>query len=788
MNYINKNQNFMKQLVLLLFVFCLGGFKFIEPPVRIFLMGDSTMADKLPQDAPETGWGQVFPELFDNHIVIKNYAVNGRSTKSFRTLGHWAKLAEQLKKGDWVFIQFGHNDQKISDTSRYAAAQTDFKQNLTLYIQEIKAKGAIPVLLTPVMRRKFDEKGKFIDQHGEYPAVVKELAQKLKVPLIDLHQKSQTVIEKHGVEGSKKIFMHFAGNIYPKFPEAKVDDTHFSPFGASLMASLIAEGIQELNIDLVKYLKKSEFENKFVYQLPKIYTPVFRKDTFNIQKYGAKADGISLNSQAIQKTIDICSQSGGGIVLIPNGLWLTGAISLKSNVNLHLEKGAILQFSDDLSHYPLIESNWEGVDAIRCQSPIYGINLENIAITGEGILDGAGDAWRPVKKSKLSEAAWKKLLTSGGFLNENKDTWYPSASALKGSTVNRPGVMKEGYNLQNSLEIKDFLRPNMLSLINCKNILLAGITFQNSPAWTLHPLLSEHITLQNVTVRNPWYAQNGDGVDLESCRNFLVENCILDTGDDGICIKSGRNEEGRKRGVPTENGIIKNCTVYHAHGGFVIGSEMSGGVRNLYVSNCNFLGTDVGLRFKTARGRGGIVEKIYVNNINMTDIVGEAILFDMYYMGKDPVAMFGDKTEIPSMEFQPLSEETPQFRDFYIQNVVCRGAEKGIFVRGLPEMNIKNIYIENSTLKSRQGMVCLEGENIHLKNVNFYPEDNTIIHLQDSKNITLDNIQFKENADLLLKINGERSKNIRLLNTNISKVKKEYELGKNLTSSIINKK
>lgn len=769
-------------LILLIFLFCASKIK--ESEVRLFLIGDSTMANKLPQDAPETGWGQVFPTYFDEKVEIQNHAVNGRSTKSFRTLGHWEKVVNQLKKDDWVFIQFGHNDSKKDDTTRYADARTDYKKNLIRYIQEIQAKGAKALLITPVMRRKFDEKGQFIDQHGEYPSVVKEVAKQFNIPVLDLHKKSQKVIEQHGVEGSKKIFMNFAGGIYAKFPENKEDNTHFSPYGAKLMASLIAEGVTELKLDFAKNLKKTAFAGKYEYELPKIYVPDFKKDTFNILKFGAKPDGMTLNTKAIQKTIDECAKNGGGTVLIPAGLWLTGAISFKSNVNLHLQKGALLQFSDNFDDFPLLQTNWEGVEAIRCYSPLYGINLENIAITGLGIIDGAGDAWRPVKKSKLSEPQWKKLLASGGVLNESKDTWYPSEKSFKGSKANKPGVMKAGYTMQNTDEIKDFLRPNMLNFTSCKSILLEGVTFQNSPAWCLHPLMSEHITLRNVTVKNPWYAQNGDGVDLESCQYFSVENCIFDVGDDGICIKSGRDEEGRKRAMPTAYGIVKNNTVYHGHGGFVIGSEMSGGVHDLYVSNCNFLGTDVGLRFKTARGRGGVVEKIYIADINMTNILGEAILFDMYYMGKDPVALFGDQAETPSMEFQPLNEGTPQFRDFYIQNVVCRGAEKGIFVRGLPEMNVKNILIENSVLKTKQGFVCLEGENITLKNVSLFPDENTIMQIQDSKSITLDNIIYKENADLLLKINGERSKNIRLLNTDSSKAKKEIDLGSKVSKSV----
>ncbi len=266
--------------------------------------------------------------------------------------------------------------------------------------------------------------------------------------------------------------------------------------------------------------------------------------------------------------------------------------------------------------------------------------------------------------------------------------------------------------------VKDFLRPNMIRIYQCKNVLIENVTFENSPAWTTHLMMSEHITLKGLKVKNPWFGTNTDALDLESCKNALVEDCVFDTGDDGICIKSGRDEEGRKRGMPTKDVIVNNCTVYHSHGGFVVGSEMSGGANNLFVSNCNFIGSDIGLRFKTTRGRGGVVENIYVNNVNMKDIPAEAVLFDMYYMAKDPVAMNGEKKEPAKVEFKPVDETTPQFRNFYFTNITCNGAEKGIFVRGIPEMHIQNVNIENAVLQADEGIDIQEATGINLKNIN----------------------------------------------------------------------
>jgi DNA sulfur modification protein DndE len=553
------------------------------------------------------------------------------------------------------------------------------------------------------------------------------------------------------------------------------------------MASLVAEGINEASVGLKSFLKKSEFQEKFQFELPKYYTPSFRKDTFNIVRYGAQSNGQFSNTTAINQAIEACNQLGGGTVLIPNGLWLTGPIVLKSNVNLHVSKGAILQFSRNYNEYAIVATTWEGEEAYRCQAPISGVDLQNIGLTGEGVIDGGGDAWRAIKKGKQTDTQWKNLIESGGVLNDAKDNWYPSASSLAGSLMKGGSRLANGKTAKDYESVKGFLRPNMLSLTRCQYILVENINLQNSPAWTIHPLLCDHITMRNVNVKNYWYAQNSDGVDLESCRNGLMENCTYDTGDDGITIKSGRDEQGRKRGVPTENFIVKDCKVYHAHGGFVIGSEMSGGVKNMYISNCSFLGTDVGLRFKTARGRGGIVEKIYVNNIQMVDIAGEAILFDMYYAAKDPVLLAGEKDELPAIEVKPLDETTPQFRDFYVRNVNCLGAETAIKVRGLPEMNVKNIVIENAVIKANKGFVCVEADNVALKNITFFTNDKVTMQVQNSKNITLNDIRYNNTA-LLLKIMGERSQKIKLLNTDASKATKEIEYGDKVAPSVFTKK
>ncbi len=756
----------MKKISIAFVIMAVLAFQLPQPVVRVFMIGDSTMADKPLAGNPERGWGQLLPQFFSNEVIIRNYAVNGRSTKSFLKEGRWDSVLKYLQKDDWVFIQFGHNDQKIEDTNRYAAPQTTYRDNLTRFVKEARAKGANPVLFTPVMRRKFDGKGQFVDQHGQYPDVVRAVAKEMNVPLIDLHQSSQALIESQGVEGSKKLFLWKDPKHFAAAPEGKRDDTHFSEYGAAQVASLVCAEIKSKNIGLARHLKPSAHPEKMEYELPKVYQPDFKRDTFNIIAYGAKPDGVTLTTAAINNAINACVKNGGGTVMIPAGLWLSGPIVLQSNVNLYAARGALVSFTADRTQYPLVKSSFEGSDAARCQSPISATDAENIAITGQGIFNGSGQVWRPLKKEKVTESEWKKHIATGGVLTEDKKSWYPSAGALKGSLTSDIGRLSNGRELKDFEEIRDFLRPNMVRITNCKNVCLEEITFENSPAWTLHLALSQQITIKKVTVKNPSYGQNTDALDLESCSDILVEGCSFDTGDDGICIKSGRDEEGRKRGKPTENLVARNCTVYHAHGGFVIGSEMSGGARNLFVSNCTFIGTDIGLRFKTVRGRGGIVENIYASNIIMKDIPGEAISFDMYYAAKDPVPLAGEKREMPVIETLPVTEATPVFRNFYINDITCNGAEKAIFVRGIPEMNVRNILFRNMVITSRKGIECTEGTNIRFSNIRLIAElSNPLIYLQNSSGIILDNISYDKKAELLFSVNGERSGNIQVANT-----------------------
>ncbi len=449
------------------------------------------------------------------------------------------------------------------------------------------------------------------------------------------------------------------------------------------------------------------------FEMDKVTQPSFSSYEVLITDFDAKPDGLTLNTEAINKAIRQVHEKGGGKVIIPAGLWLTGPIELLSNVNLYLDYNALVLFSADHSLYPIISTSFEGLSTMRCQSPIFARNAENIAITGHGTFDGNGDTWRPVKKSKLTEGQWEKLLASGGVTDAKGNVWYPSVGARDGASITKEfnvpdsEIIKASGGNQVWESIRDFLRPVLLSFSECKTVLLEGVTFKNSPSWCLHPIMCEHLTINNISVSNPWYSQNGDALDIESCTNVLVLNSTFDAGDDAICIKSGKNEEGRERGIPTQNVIVRNNTVLHGHGGFVVGSEMSGGVKNIFVDNCTFLGTDVGLRFKSTRGRGGIVENIYIHKVNMINIPGEALLFDLFYGGAST------NNAVP-----PVSEETPVFRNIYINDVTCKGAGRAILFNGLPEMPIENVNLENIIISDAvDGAVLSYATDVNIDNL-----------------------------------------------------------------------
>lgn len=486
------------------------------------------------------------------------------------------------------------------------------------------------------------------------------------------------------------------------------------------------------------------FYKDLPFDMPLLKVPVFNKYAVNISDFGAVGDGVTLNTEAFAKAIDHVHAKGGGRVIVSSGIWLTGPIVIKSNVNLYTERNALVLFSPDFNLYPIVDASFEGLDTKRVQSPISAHGAENIAITGLGVFDGSGGAWRPTKREKLTERQWRNLVRSGGVTDAAEKIWYPSESSLRGQAYCVDQNVPVGLTSDEEWEsIRDFLRPVLLNFVNCKNILLDGVTFQNSPAWNLHPLMSENIIINNITVRNPWFSQNGDGIDVESCKNTIIVNSSFDVGDDAICMKSGKNEDGRRRGIPTENVIVANNVVYHGHGGFVVGSEMSGDIRNISVRSCNFIGTDVGLRFKSNRGRGGVVENIWIDDINMINIPTDPLTFNLYYGGKSAIEAIEDDDD-PAAQAARIPEvtiETPAFRNIYISNINSNGSNRPFYFNGLPEMKVQNVIIENAVFTAKNGAEISRASGVILKNVVIDTPAAEALTLEEVENVTIEGLR-----------------------------------------------
>jgi len=462
--------------------------------------------------------------------------------------------------------------------------------------------------------------------------------------------------------------------------------------------------------------------------------PKFPARSFSIKSFGAVGDGQTLNTAAFAKAIAACVKAGGGKIVVPAGLWLTGPIQLQSNVNLVVERGALVQFTPDRTKYPIIQMG--GSTSYVVASPVYGYNLKNVAITGEGILDGAGDSWRPVKKSKVTAGQWKEF-TAAGVVSKDGSVWWPSKEAMEGEDYLKE-LKKKGKEAtaDDYLPARDFLRPYMVYLSNCENVLVEGVTLRNSPKFVFYPTNCTNLTMRSVNVFNEWWAQNGDAIDISACKNVLLYKCNVSAGDDGICMKSSGSKDPNEARL--QNVVIAGCTVYHGHGGFVIGSNTDGGMNNIFVTDCNFIGTDIGIRVKSNAGRGGLVHNVYVKDIFMSDIVEEAVSFDTYY---EDVTAGKNAADVKTT----VKDKVPVFQDFYLTNVYCRGAKTAISITGLPETPVQKIYFDNVIISAKNGYEVKDAKEINFKNVKLVLPGGTV------ENPTAATVQ-KEHASLLLSL------------------------------------
>ena len=424
--------------------------------------------------------------------------------------------------------------------------------------------------------------------------------------------------------------------------------------------------------------------------LKNIKPPKFKDKNYLITSFGAVGDGISDCTGSFSQAITKCSKDGGGKVIVPEGTFLTGAIHLKSGVNLYLSKGAIVKFSTDPSKYlPLVFTRFEGVECINYSPLIYAYDQKNIAVTGEGILDGQGS----------KENWWKWKASKGEF---SQTTARDKLVAMgENNTPVKDRVFGEG----------SYLRPVFFQPYKCSNILVEGVTFKNSSMWFLNPVLCKNVTFNKVSTDG--VGPNNDGCDPESCTDVLIKDCFFNNGDDCIAIKSGRNNDGRRVNVPCSNIIIQGCTMKDGHGGVVIGSEVSGSVKNVYAENCvmSSPNLDRALRFKTNSERGGVIENVYARNIQVGEVGEAVILIDFYY----------DKGDIGKF--------TPVMRNFHFSNITSKKSPYALNMKAYKRSPVKNLQIENCSFENVKNpniienieitkckSVSINGKQIEIKN------------------------------------------------------------------------
>ncbi|MBT29990.1 MAG: glycoside hydrolase [Thalassobius sp.] len=400
--------------------------------------------------------------------------------------------------------------------------------------------------------------------------------------------------------------------------------------------------------------------------LDEIKVPEFPDKTYLVTDFGAVADGTTDCTEAINNAITKCSEEGGGKVIVPAGKYFSAAIHLKSNVNLHLEKDATILFSVDPKAYmPVVYTRWEGVELMNYSSLVYAYEAENIAVTGEGTLDGQANA----------DNWWKwKGRKEYGFV-EGEPSQLSAGNKDKLMEMGKEGVPVEERVFGDGF----YLRPQFVQPYKCKNVLIQGVKIQNSPMWVLNPVLCTNVTIDRVTVESQ--GPNSDGCDPESCKNVLIKNCFFNTGDDCIAIKSGRDEDGRRVNVPSENIIVQNCQMANGHGGVVIGSEASGGVKNVFAENCKMDSPELDrvLRIKTSSKRGGVIENIFMRNVEVGQVREQVVRVNMFY--EDP------------------GEYMPTVRNIEVKNLTVKhGGKIGVLAEAYKESPIENIRLIDCTI------------------------------------------------------------------------------------------
>ena len=437
---------------------------------------------------------------------------------------------------------------------------------------------------------------------------------------------------------------------------------------------------------------------KLPFDMERVHRPFIPPRTVNIEDFGGVGDGITLNTASFEDAIDVLAQNGGGRLVVPKGIWLTGPMTLKDNIELHLDREAVLLYS-------------AGSDAGDAPAMINAQGARNIAITGTGIIDGNGDLKRPVSKDRVTPAQWRGLLQKSGITNRKGDMWYPDSASYRGAAPNP-----------------------VVGLRDCEDVLISECTFRNAPSDAVRSSMSRRMIVEGIAVLNPLHAEDCDGIELDSCEEILVINSSFDGVDAAVCVAAGNGADGRIAPASSRNLIADNCNVFHAKYGFVIGGNVAGGVQNVSVSNSRFIGTDAGLAFKSSRGSGGMVENIYAEDLIMMDIPSTPLLIDAYRDGAS-----ASESSAYDIDYVPANDLTPHFRNIHISGIVCNSAAKAVCFNGIPEVNIENVILDDCRIAARKGADLRYASGVQLKNVHINQTDSLGYVLANCKNVVMHN-------------------------------------------------
>jgi hypothetical protein len=462
----------------------------------------------------------------------------------------------------------------------------------------------------------------------------------------------------------------------------------------------------------------------------------------DITNYGAEEGGKKINTKSISDAIFDCESSGGGKVIIPRGNWLTGPIHLKSNIDLFLEKDARLIFSSNPDDYlPVVFTRFEGIELYNYSSPIYVENAENVSISGEGTIDGQGEEWS--HWNDLQEKAVIKLYKMA-------DQGIPVEERVFGKK-------------------SDALRPSFMQFINSRNLHVSGVTILDGPMWTVHFIYSENISVSNVKIKTS--SHNTDGIVIDSSKNAIIENSEIESGDDAVAIKSGVDKDGWRVNRLSEKIIFRNSVVSKGHSGISIGSEMSGGVQNVFVSDCSFSNTETGARIKSMEGRGGFVQNIWFENIDMSNIKESMLLVDMSYSA----------FTIPSK-----THAFPEIKYIYFKNITGKGGRDALNIAGTPEKQAENLSFENINVIARYGVIIDNGKNISINNIQLKTKKDPFFSIENSKNISISQLDCaSDSTKICLLIKGENSDNIKLTKSGLNSIDSKIEFGNGANPNIL---